>query len=535
MIIFHSLGKSDWKALRSFRLFLLLIVPVLLILMPLPVYAEASVRLLPVAEIKEQGTYLFTIGWERGDLKTTLIAPDGQRISQDESSAGVSVASRAGITIFRVEQAAVGIWSAECLTDDNGRVGIVVQRLIEPLLVQAVTAVQSDDQSIRIQFALAGEADQDCTWQAWLTTDGNISQGKLIAGGQATTGQSVTQVVALEDVGSYAHYQLVVRAECTQAGFTDFHQAVSVPFAWLAPNSPPPVERLAAVILEQGLELSWAAPPAIPVDAFLLAAYLDDALLPWHAVRLDSSSRSALIPAGPDNNGIPVGMRIEVSLISGGISGLPASLTIAQPISLEDLLNCNLPETGSILPCHLSIPYQVETSLELTTRINQMTTKSTLQDKGTLSIQLPDGLNRIRWQARLDDQLSVAAERLVTTDSIAPLLRIYDDPDGLHTTDAQLLLAGNAGDAIDIRVNGQPVGKDTYNNFQAEITLQLHDNPISITIADRAGNQATYQAIVYRLEPEIPKPWILLAGLPLLILLLVIYILAGKRKERKNP
>lgn len=67
-------------------LFLLIFLPLVLLLAitlclpPVPVSAEASVRSLPVADIKEQGTYLFTIGWDHGELSTTLIAPDGRRI-----------------------------------------------------------------------------------------------------------------------------------------------------------------------------------------------------------------------------------------------------------------------------------------------------------------------------------------------------------------------------------------------------------------------------------------------------------------------
>ena len=499
------------------------------------VQAAPEVKTVPVVEITESGTYLFTIGWDQGVIFTTLIAPDGSRIPQDQPTAGVTVACRGTVTIFRVEQAMTGTWQAECQQDNNGRVGVVVQRLIMPLRVENVIAAQIGGQDISIGFSLSGETDQACSWEAWLTTDGNLGNGKLIASGDAMTGQDILYTAILGGVSSFLKYQVVVQAECSTKGFTDFHQAVSPTFSYAAPNSPPPAENLAVVILPQGVEVSWSVPPDVEAEGFMLAAYLGSDELPWYAVRLDGSVRQAIIPASDAAaTGVRPQTRIEVAILAGGLSGLPVSLTIDPPAGLEELLGCALPQNGSAVPGRFALSYHVDQPLELVTTLNDVKTKIVLQSSGELSLLLPDGLNHIRWQAKTSDQISVAAERMIYADSIAPILRIYEDPDGLKTSAERLLLAGNADDAVQVQVNGADVEKDTLNNFQVEIPLQLQDNRIDVTIADQAGNQVTYQAIVRRVMPKAPVPWILLVGLPVLIGLLAWYAVYGWRQRRRR-
>src|SRR4030042_2034777 len=103
---------------------------------------EPRNTLTDVAIIKEEATHLFSIGWERGELSVTLIAPDGTRIPQDNPPAGVRVATSDRIIIFRVDKAMPGRWQAEYREFDNGRIGCIVQKLFQPLLVEDVAARQ---------------------------------------------------------------------------------------------------------------------------------------------------------------------------------------------------------------------------------------------------------------------------------------------------------------------------------------------------------------------------------------------------------
>lgn len=498
--------------LRRSVLFIIVLISIFMwpFVLPRPVLAEPTPKTLDIVQIAERGTYLFTIGYDQGTLHTTLIGPDGSRYPQDAPPPGCAVATRQGITIFRVEQASPGIWQAECLEDHNGRVGIVVQRLIEPLRVSEPMAAQADGSSLRVRFALTGETGGACSYQVYLSTDGELTGARLIGSGAAAVGQSVDQILPLTGVGSYAHYRVVVRAETSQSGFTDFHEATSPEFTYTAPGATGPPEQLQANLLPQAIELSWSIPPGVATEGALVAAYAGAAALPYYAVRLDGSLTASVVPLSDSDSAGRT--RLEVALIAGGQPGNTAKLTIDASRTVEQLLGCVLPAHAQLLPGSLLLPYQADSPIRLRLTLNGQTTEHDLHGAGTLSLVLPDGLNRIRWQVVLDDEQTVSEDRLVYSDAIAPILRIFDDPDGLHTTADTLLIAGNADDAVWVRVNGQPVSADNLNNFRSRISLAPEDNRITVEIADQAGNTTRYLAVVRQVDArsDFKLIWILL-------------------------
>lgn len=72
--------------------------------LPTPVLLAAEVEerieTVDIAAHEYPTTCLFSIGWEQGDLFSTLIAPDGTRYPEDVPVKGITIAKQEGITIL---------------------------------------------------------------------------------------------------------------------------------------------------------------------------------------------------------------------------------------------------------------------------------------------------------------------------------------------------------------------------------------------------------------------------------------------------
>jgi hypothetical protein len=497
---------------------------VFLAMLPLnPALAAPETHTADIAVIKDAGTYLFTIGWEKGDLGVTLIAPDGKRYSKTELGKGMAVASRQGIVIFRVENAKAGLWKAEFLEEGNGKIGAVVQRLIMPLTVTDVAAKQSKGDTIEAAFTLNGEAGKNCTYEVYLTLDGNASTGRLIGKGSAKTGKTIKASYKAQGAGSYAGYILTVSAECADGGFTDFHTASSQPFAFDNTNAPKPPEKLAAVLLSQGAEISWQ--PDASADGYVVAAF-DGGALPYNTATLGSGAATAIVPAPEEGK-----FAVEVYAQRNGIAGRSSRLEIDPSMTLEKALGCSLPQENALLPGTVELHYDVQEVLAVTVSIGDKTTEKELSGKGTLLMTMNNGMNHVRITARLSDTLSVAEDRHWTADTVAPVLRIFNDPDGTTTTQEEIDISGNADDAASISVNGVSAERDKYGNFTAAVPLKDGLNTISVIIADKAGNASQYEANVTRTAWPQGFPWALAAGLPLAAIAVLFYVFSGRRRR----
>ena len=254
---------------------------------------EVRTTLLDIAMVTEDAIHLFTIGWERGELSATLIAPDGTRIPQDDPPDGVLVATSEQIIIFRVENPQKGLWKAELKEFDNGRVGIITEKLYLPLIVEKVTARQ-EGSDILVDFSIKGDKNKTCSYDVYLTLDGQYQKGRLLQSGASLTGEQVSLRCPGKDVSSYEKWQVTVYAECETNGFTDFHSASSLPFVFANPEAPGLVRDLKAFLHENGVRAEWQ-PPDETITGYLAVLYdANDELI--HSVTLKAEETQAQLP-----------------------------------------------------------------------------------------------------------------------------------------------------------------------------------------------------------------------------------------------
>ncbi len=503
--------------------FIVLLITCLVLLAPSALAVTFRTTVMDVSVITEETTCLFTVGWERGDMKVTLIAPDGTRIPQDDPPAGVRVASSERIVIFRVENTQPGLWKAELQEYDNGHVGIIVQKLIQPLMVEGVTA-QQDGNDIRVNFSLNGEKDKRCEYDVYLTLDGTYQNGRLLASGTTKTGEAVSLRCPGDSVSSYDGWYITVYAECDLDGFTDFHSATSAPFSFANPDAPGQVIALKATLIDEGVRVEWQ-PPEEDVSGYLAVLYGEDGAV-VHSVSMDAGETQAILPFTEMEK-----MKAAVSAVRESLCGLPATITVDTAVTLSSLVGFDLPDEPAAANDYVVLLYDTGgASVPLVIELDGQQETRTLAGAGALQLPVHNGTNRITVSAEGADDIWVSQSKKWTLDLIPPTLRIYEDWDAITTDSKTILLSGNT-DGSAITVNGTSVQAAATGNFSREVSLTVGVNVLNVTVYDASGNTTVYEARVTR-RNDMPFPWWLVGGLVVAALGVTVYALTKKRRAR---
>lgn len=453
---------------------------------------EPRKSVVEVAIVSEEATHLFNVAWERGSLKVTLLGPDGSRYPQDDPPPGTRVAIGDRLVIFRVDQAKPGLWRAELQEFDNGHIGFIVQKLFRPLVVKDVAARQQGT-GISVDFQLEGEPGTKCTYTVYLGLEGGQERGLVLGQGQAAVGEKVRVRFPAEEVSSYQSWVVTVYAESTSQGFTDFHSASSPAFTFSNPRAPGPVASLAATFLADGIRATWEPPQgASPLEYLVVVRNAEGKVL--HSVTVGSDKREATLPLAAAS-----GSQLQVMAKSSQGYGPPAMLDLAETQTLKQLLGLDLPERPVAAGGYVELAYdtggkQVPLRLEKDGKLQDVV----VSGKGVLRVPVHSGTNRLKIAAEAGPGLWVEESRRWLLDLSPPVLRVFEDWDGLSTRSSALLLGGWVEDGSEVSLNGARVTVDPHGVFARRIELAAGENLLVLTAKDTAGNVTTYQARVIR-------------------------------------
>lgn len=498
---------------------------VLVSMAPSALAQEFRTTEIDAAMVTEEAIHLFTIGWERGELKATLIAPDGARIPQDDPPEGVMVATSEQIIIFRVENPQKGLWKVEFKEFDNGRVGVITQKLFLPLRVEKVMGRQ-EGSDILVDFSVKGEKNKSCRYHVYLTLDGQYQKGRLLQSGVSSTGQDLHLRCPGKDVSSYEHWQVTVYAECDSEGFTDFHSASSLPFVFANPDAPGLVRDLKVFLHENGLLAEWQ-PPQERITGYLAVLYdANDELI--HSVSLKTEQTQAELPFLDQKL-----VKVAISSIREGVCGLPNTLSVHADMTLASLVGFHLPDKPQVGDGYLELAYDTGgKAIPLAIDLDGQQEGRTLTGDGLLRLPVHNGTNRIRVSAQGGEGLWASESKTYIFDLVAPALRIFVDWDAMVTSQKTILLAGNAVQAH-VTINGESVETKANGNFSKELALDYGINLLKVIATDDSGNTTTYEARVTRKDLTSSFPWWLLGGLLAVAVAIPVYALSNGRRRSK--
>jgi Glucodextranase, domain B len=486
---------------------------------------EPRTTTMDVAIIKEEATHLFSIGWERGELSVTLIAPDGTRIPQGDPPAGTRVATSDRIVIFRVEEAMPGLWKAEYQEYDNGFVGCIVQKLVQALTVRDVTARQEGDK-ILVDFALTGEADEDCAYTVSLTLDGDSRNGRVLVEGEANVGDTVHLDCNADGVSSYDKWIVTVYAESSSGGFTDFHSASSPPFAFSNPDAPGLVEQLTATILEEGVQVAWQPPDGEQPDSYLAVLYGADGSV-VHSVAVEAGRLEAIVPLATQGM-----VRVAVSAVQDTVCGPSVAVSINADAKFSDVVGFDLPDRPELAGGRLELTYDTGgTAVPVTTDIDGVVNNVTISDSGVLRLVVHNGTNRVTVSAQGKDGVWLSQSRTWMVDLMPPTLRVFEDWDALVTGQNAIVLTGNVSGADAVSINGRDASIEPNGNFSTEVPLGRGMNLVRVAATDAAGNATVYEARIDRRGAG-GFPWWLVGGVWVAGLGISGYALTRRKRAR---
>jgi len=492
--------------------------------LPSPVLATAAAQekteTVDIASLEYPVTCLFSIGWENGDLFSTLISPDGIRYPEDVPAAGITIAKREGITIFRVDAAQAGMWRVEIKGNATGELAILAQKITAPLVVGDITASQADDM-ISIDFQITGEPGE-CQYEVSLALNGQTSSTRVLQTGTANTGGLVHLSIPAQDVSTWPEYIIKIHAEMNRNGFTDFNDASSSVFSYINKNGAAPVSGATATFLDsRAVMVSWPLPEGV-TDQWLGAALADHKIITSATAGGDAVS---LIVPLPD--ALTGSFSIQLSRMINGIAGEPVVFEFDGVPTFESITGISLPKEILVNTSSLSLAFITEGPVSVT-----VSNKNTTEDKpltysisgdGTFSIPLREGQNRLVLTAAAEDGLSASTEIRLVSDTNPPFLRVMQDWDGIVTDVSYLRFSGNADRDAAVSVNGQSQKLDQTGNFSSEVSLTPGKNTVTVLASDKAGNTVQYEANVIRAEKQVKTgswTWLLLIAIvvPLLII-----------------
>ena len=504
--------------MRRYIVFALAVLMVLIIPQSVHAMSQTGERTetVDIASLTYPTTCLFSVGWENGDLFSTLISPEGTRYPEDVPAKGLTLARREGITIFRVEQARAGMWRMELTGNASGRVAVLAQKIISPLVVGDISAVQLDN-NISIRFPVTGEAGE-CSYEVSLSLAGQTDASHVLQSGTVNTGDFVELTIPAADISTWPEYIVTVHAEMNRNGFTDFDNASSPAFSYTNPQSPAAVLDAKATFLDgQAILLSWPA-QSESTDEWLGAVLSDRSILTCATASGDSFSLTIPIP-----DTLTGAFSVQLSRMVNGIAGLPTVFEFDSVPTFASITGMTMPDKTLINEASLALTYSTKGPVNITvTNQNNLQAEAvpfTLDGEGLCSIPLNEGQNRLILTADAKDGASASTEIRLVSDTRAPLLRVMQDWDGLATDVDFLRFSGNTDKDATVFINGQEQEINLLGNFTAEVSLKEGANTVEVAASDKAGNTVQYAANILRVDSSKRT------GLSLWYLLLIIPIL----------
>lgn len=160
-----------------------------------------------------------------------------------------------------------------------------------------------------------------------------------------------------------------------------------------------------------------------------------------------------------------------------------------------------------------------------------------LIQKGVYTYNVPlikEGENIIKFYIVDEEGNMRSTSKTIIKDTVAPVLELSQEYDGIETHDLSYLISGKVKDYSLFTINGESITPATDGYFEYNCSLHLGTNLITLQASDLAGNLTEYNINFAVTEEEKSILPLVICGLLIIVGLIMIFSSKIKKRISKN-
>lgn len=437
---------------------------------------------------------IVSIEWEKNDVDFTIISPRGREISKDSREGDIAMVSFEKTILVLIKNAEAGQWKLRYDKGSNDHISVSVDEYEEGIWITEFEIEEPENDRIPVKFMV----EYDKTVKYNYTLSLSLDEGGVereIASGIATTNKQESINAYLGIINSYDKYLLKLQVTYSKDGYEYFDIAYSRPFCYTNVSAPNPIENYDICIDPDNttITIDWSKYIPYYSDEVLIAIFQNDDTTPVLFERFENNETSVSTFYNPENEKIVIDIKLKNKHIysASNIKTIyPKKRFDDFYIELEgaEVINSNR---------YKLLHYNADKQL-IRINVNGQEDTVVLNGTGEKFINLYDDNNDVDIEYTDKDSVKWVYHKSIYVDRIPPVLQIFENIDGIRTSDDVFVIVGSTDPDAMLKINGEEINKAVNGRFSYEMQLPGYENKVLITSTDTAGNAASYNAVIYR-------------------------------------
>ncbi len=454
-------------------------------------YAKADTK--DLFYLDSERSIVFTIEWDTEEPDVELISPDGTFYDIKKEHKNTGIVKGDGYIFYLIKNAKAGQWKVKYDKKSNEEVTVSVDEYDTGLWIKDFKAGKIDGRYMPISFTTEYEGDISFNYRISVIIDKSGGE-KVLEEGTARSNDIVERDVDLSRVNSYDGYMLKLYVFFNKNGVDIFDTEYSEPFSYTNPNSEELTGELNVKVIPDAheVEIEWSDVDYYGADSWMISLFEDDAQSPASFTEVEWDVTAAKMEYNKDCKNV----RIELRKMENSLYSKPLSKEITLDNSTR--AQVELPDKYIINSPLLPLTYKNADNLLTTVTVNETVNEIILDDSGVKNIHLNDDWNKVVVGYKDENNVSWEYVRTIYVDRTPPVLSFFENYNDVTTGDSDYIFVGSVHDFDSLTVNGDKVNVGPSGDFSYEAQLKRGRNEFTFTAADKAGNQATYTAVIVR-------------------------------------
>lgn len=489
--------------------------------------AEATEDIFNISQTRNMA---IKIEYDSSAPSVKFIAPNGTVYDSSAVSSGKMQKEDSGDTLFYyIPNASAGQWKIVYDKGSNSSLGLTWAPYGELATIESLKFTTDGDR-LSADFSVSYIDNSSYSYvlsAALVSEDGIVIGKKTLASGSAAAGRTNSVTASLSQLNSYASYRLLLDITMDSNGIEVFDSFVADgSFSYTNSNIPAAMSgfKVEVGLSGQYILADWSETREFFADGYIISIYKDSDTEPVYFAELDANvySEEVAVELAASK------YRVELRYKNNSMVSAPVSVEI--DMSLKELLTIPSEEVTNASQIKIEYDFsQYPEGVKAQLECNGSTEELIPTGKGFFTVPLEEYQNDISVVWHANDSLSFRVGGKVYSDTVAPLLSLYEITSSLIRTErSEYILVGTTTVGCTVTVGDQQplVGED--GAFTATLGLKTGLNEFTVTVTSPSGNITQQSFTIERLGMTLSNGsgGGILEYLPLMLALVVSFALA---------
>lgn len=476
---------------------------ILTILITIVLLAEFLSTSISYADAKEQNliylsesqSIVVTVSWQQDDVEFKLISPTGEIITKNTTNESTAVVSFEKAVSILIKNAENGQWKIWYDKGSNESISVSVDEYEPGVWITEFKVGEVNNNIIPVSFSTSHEEDVPFEYRVYLMLEGDSSTKRELESGYSTANQPVVLDVSMNGVNTYDRYILNLEVLYIKNGYGYFDFAYSNQFEFINPNTPQGIEDFdVSIFTEQSFaNIDWEDYLPYYASNCSVSVFEDDVETPAFFSVFERDTKKCSVGYNPDTKKL----RIKLTTRINGVITKPVEKTIMIQEGTDGFY-IKLPEQDILNTRQFQLEYFNADNNEIVINLNGKQDVVYVNGDGKKTINLLDDYNFFTIEYTDADGTGWYYEREVFVDRFPPLLKLFENIDGILTDENSFVITGSTDAEAKLTINSMIVETDENGIFSYEIPLTKGENHIKIDATDVVGNITTYTGTIYK-------------------------------------